>query len=118
MNDETWVYHCMCSHGATLYVGIANNVRRRLGQHKRKDWWPEVDVVIADLYPTRWQAEDVEAHYVGQGSRSQLRNELLMVDEPEPPHPWILRQYWGFDDAGHLEAGEPFENIWDHRRSA
>lgn len=29
--------------GAAVYVGASGDVERRVGQHKNKEWWPEVD---------------------------------------------------------------------------
>lgn len=60
-DGPTWVYHCMCEHHGTLYVGIASDLRKRLRQHRRtKVWWSHVATVIADRYPSRHEARAVE----------------------------------------------------------
>lgn len=92
---ETWVYHCMCSHGAVVYVGIANDVGRRLGQHRAsKDWWPDVESVIADRYPTRRQALAVEGHCIKHGNRTHMHNRQGYGADPKPPHRWEIRRDW------------------------
>lgn len=60
----TWVYRCYCdcNHRTLLYVGVAVDVERRLSQHARtKQWWQEVDLVMADRYPTRRRALRIES---------------------------------------------------------
>lgn len=91
INDATWVYHCFCASGAKLYVGIAKDLIRRLTQHRAaQPWWPHVDSVVADLYPTRRQALDVEAFYIKQGGR--LKNVQGAPPEIAAPHRWIMRR--------------------------
>lgn len=63
INDPTWVYHAFCEHNGLLYVGVASDPERRVRQHLyAKPWWRhEVDMVLAELYPSRRQALDVES---------------------------------------------------------
>jgi predicted GIY-YIG superfamily endonuclease len=97
---ETWVYHCMCSHNALVYVGVAVDVRRRTAEHRgAKDWWPTVELVIADLYPTRDEALAVERHTIRWGNRIQNINGALQP--PTAPHKWLARvDLWVLD--GHI----------------
>lgn len=62
--DSTYVYYCFCAHGGLLYVGVAKDLQRRLGQHKAKPWWPDVDFITAHVYWTRAQALQVEQHVI------------------------------------------------------
>lgn len=65
LDDPAWLYQATCTHGALLYVGIAYDVPRRLGQHRAtKSWWPEVDAVVALHYPTRRTAAAVESRII------------------------------------------------------
>lgn len=101
-HGPTWVYHCFCVHGSTLYVGIAASVTRRMRQHRAtKPWWPDVDCVVADLYRTRAEALDVEAHYIRWGNQV-LHNIAGTLKAPPVPHSWIQRRDVDLDHGLHF----------------
>ena len=43
-----------------LYVGATANVGQRLSAHSKKEWWHSATRVIADVYPNKYDALDVE----------------------------------------------------------
>ena len=61
-----WCYEL---HGArddrALYIGIADNLSRRLRQHKRrKPWWSEVRLIYAVPHQTRLAAMSAESYAI------------------------------------------------------
>lgn len=59
------LYRYFADDGALLYVGITNDMSRRMGQHAdRKDWWSEVRGVTVDWYPDRPSVLAAEARAV------------------------------------------------------
>ncbi|QLQ11123.1 MAG: GIY-YIG nuclease family protein [Nocardioidaceae bacterium] len=61
-NELNWVYS-LWSGDACLYVGITNNLKRRLAQHRSgQPWWPEVDRIVSDKVIGRVPAMEFEAH--------------------------------------------------------
>lgn len=65
MERETSVYRLYDGNGVLLYVGIAYQVPKRLGEHERsKPWFSEVGVIRVSRYPTRRQAEQAEAEAI------------------------------------------------------
>jgi predicted GIY-YIG superfamily endonuclease len=63
MSERTAVYELFDAAGARLYIGMTNDMRRRLIQHRAKPWWILVDGsrTIAAWYPTREEATRVES---------------------------------------------------------
>jgi hypothetical protein len=57
-----WLYHLRAADGTLLYVGCTANVVRRLRDHARKPWWPEVETVESEpmSWYGAWQAEQDE----------------------------------------------------------
>jgi hypothetical protein len=61
--DLTGLYRLFANDGALLYIGISNNVNRRLTEHSEdKAWWSEVDRSKTHVtwYDSREQAEIAE----------------------------------------------------------
>lgn len=51
---ETYVYRLRAYGGELLYVGVAEDLFRRLKQHMRgKDWWGEVDTIEFEIWISR-----------------------------------------------------------------
>lgn len=60
-NELTWVYKAFNKRGDLLYVGITNNPKNRLREHKDDSiWWEDKDQMTWDMYETRGQAETAE----------------------------------------------------------
>lgn len=62
-----YVYRVFDASGVPLYVGCTNNVRRRLGEHRRhSDWWPFAAQFVVDSEPQpdmpAWTSERSEIH--------------------------------------------------------
>jgi hypothetical protein len=100
----TWVYRCLCTHEALLYVGLAVDVDRRIAQHvATKDWWGEVSFVDAELYPTRFLAYKMESFYIVYDKPKY--NVQGAVPVPIPPHqPTERRGYLNYPDGIRLAA--------------
>jgi hypothetical protein len=63
--EATHVYHFYDRQGNLLYVGITNDLKRRWAQHaEEKPWWHLVARKESVKYPTREEAERVEAHQI------------------------------------------------------
>ena len=59
------VYRLYATNGALLYVGISNDVERRLSEHARtKHWWCYVDSVQVEQYQDRSGALNREAFVI------------------------------------------------------
>lgn len=59
------VYRLYNESGALLYVGMSNNVPKRLVQQARaQSWWPEVASHTAEAYPDRSDAAAAERHAI------------------------------------------------------
>lgn len=59
--ERTVVYRLFDFTGRLLYVGIAVDISRRLGKHRRdKTWWPQVSYATLSWYADRPLAEDDE----------------------------------------------------------
>lgn len=56
----TILYRLYGADEALLYVGITRNMERRMTQHSRKPWWPEVVTKDACAYRTRTAAAQAE----------------------------------------------------------
>lgn len=57
-----YVYRVFDASGTPLYVGCSNDVRRRLGEHRRQScWWPFAAQFVVDSEPQpdaiAWTAE-------------------------------------------------------------
>jgi len=48
-----------------VYVGMTNDVSRRLAQHKKlKAWWPLVDHIIVDRCDSKDEARELEERFI------------------------------------------------------
>ena len=57
---SSYVYRLYDGSGALLYVGKADDVARRLGQHRRQPWWPEVVHATQEQFASAQQALEAE----------------------------------------------------------
>lgn len=55
------VYRCFDAEGRLLYVGCSVNAYRRLGQHRRAVWFPELARFTVTRYKTLRIARAIEA---------------------------------------------------------
>lgn len=61
----TTVYRLISRPGLLLYVGIAKDVVKRLGEHRKdKDWWHKVARIEIHTYPTRADARTAELQMI------------------------------------------------------
>lgn len=92
---EVVLYQLFDRYGALLYVGVTENLTRRMYQHKRsKPWWRRVRRTATETYPTRADAIEVESA-------------IIRAERPPHNHCWIaesrvekqfIRDY---EEAGH-----------------
>ena len=67
-------------HKLLLYVGITNNLQRRLKQHRiNQAWWHLVDSVVYEEFPDEWDARIAE--YTAIGEEWPIFNR---ADHPDP----------------------------------
>lgn len=57
---SSYVYRLYDSDNRRLYVGLAQNVDRRLGEHVHKPWWPAVEGVAVSKFDSRDDAREAE----------------------------------------------------------
>jgi predicted GIY-YIG superfamily endonuclease len=61
MNDETFVYRLFDAEGALIYIGMSDDVARRVHDHAlRKPWGSTIARCEKSLYPTRQEAARAE----------------------------------------------------------
>lgn len=60
-NERNWVYSLWAG-DVCLYVGLTNDLKRRLESHRYKPWWSEVTRVVSDEVIGRSAAMEFEAH--------------------------------------------------------
>lgn len=63
-NVQTTLYWMVDAVGVVIYVGITNDITRRLGQHHAARWWPQVERVEIEVYPTRPAARAAELRMI------------------------------------------------------
>lgn len=64
IRDEA-VYRLFSRPGLLLYVGIAKDFVKRLGEHRKdKDWWHKVARIEIHTYPTRADARTAELQMI------------------------------------------------------
>jgi predicted GIY-YIG superfamily endonuclease len=66
--NGSYVYIAEDHHGTVLYVGVADDLGRRLAAHSRmlSPWWLAARRIRWELYPDRLTAEAVEYAYIKQ----------------------------------------------------
>ena len=55
-----YVYRCFDGSGGLLYVGMTNNLVRRIRTHQRSQWIWDVEALTAETYPDRTTAAAAE----------------------------------------------------------
>ena len=58
---NTTVYRIYGERSASIYIGLTDDLDRRLRDHAEKAWWPEVRRIETAEYAVRAEAADVEA---------------------------------------------------------
>lgn len=43
-----------------IYIGVTSNLGQRLASHSKKDWWPDVARVVADLHVDKYAGLNAE----------------------------------------------------------
>jgi predicted GIY-YIG superfamily endonuclease len=67
--EHTYVYEAYDAFGNLLYVGITNNLKRRLKEHQsRAKWWNQQTEVRHTLYPSRDEAKEQESRVIANRS--------------------------------------------------
>jgi DNA-directed RNA polymerase subunit RPC12/RpoP/predicted GIY-YIG superfamily endonuclease len=103
----TSLYRLFNKAGELLYIGIAGNVGRRMGEHSEKPWWLEVASITVEHHPRRILAELAEREAI---KAEHPRYNVQHVD-PEPVEWANRRPYWAGDqelvcvDCGRVVAG-------------
>lgn len=59
-DGPTWVYRPYDARGRLLYAGMAEDVERRMDQHKFGPWYGDVAAMAVELYATRSEAAAAE----------------------------------------------------------
>lgn len=60
-NGTTYLYRIYTADHELLYIGITDNITRRLGDHsKQQPWWATAHHYQLDAHPTRFAAETAE----------------------------------------------------------
>lgn len=80
------VYRLYDEHHALLYVGVTNNVDRRMAEHSvDKVWWMEVADIEFDCYGDREEAELEERIVIWQERpRYNIRRDIEQTHIPRP----------------------------------
>jgi predicted GIY-YIG superfamily endonuclease len=58
------VYRLLAASGRLLYVGMTNELGRRLDQHTEKRWFPQVKTITLQWFPTKEDARRAEQHAI------------------------------------------------------
>ncbi len=61
----TWFLYILLCDKKTFYVGITNNLKKRLAQHRRKEsqytkQFSQIELLYREEYSSQWQAEKRE----------------------------------------------------------
>jgi hypothetical protein len=76
--DPPVVYRCFTATRVLLYIGATDGWRSRLKEHQRKSsWWPEVDDITFERYPT--VAEAFAAETLAIRAERPLHNKQVAV---------------------------------------
>jgi GIY-YIG catalytic domain len=79
----TALYRLYDAQGVLLYVGITCNLKRRMGQHSVRPWWPLVTRKTMTWYGTERDARAAEA--VAIGDENPLYNMARPLTEDVTP---------------------------------
>lgn len=71
-NQPWYLYRALDADGALLYAGSTNCLERRWQEHHGTTWWPLVDHMDVDEFPSRWRAALAE-RVAGEGRYGTLR---------------------------------------------
>lgn len=83
---ETVLYRLYDERSVLLYVGITEELPKRLLRHSARLWWPEVHTVCLEAYESRTQALRAESRAIAV--EGPLHNRLRPEpDEDEPARP-------------------------------
>ena len=86
LDGEHFVYRLRDAKGHLLYVGVTNNLPRRLATHEReKSWWSDVAAIDTSTYPDRREALDAERAAVAQEKPRHNKALNPAWQRPAPP---------------------------------
>jgi predicted GIY-YIG superfamily endonuclease len=67
--EQTYVYEAYDAFGNLLYVGITNDLKRRLNEHRRSaKWWTQQIEVRHTFYASRDEAKEQESRVIANRS--------------------------------------------------
>ena len=67
--EQTYLYEAYDAFGNLLYVGITNDLKRRLNEHRRSaKWWNEQTEVRHTYYASRDEAKEQESRVIADRS--------------------------------------------------
>lgn len=86
---DTVLYRLYDGRNVLLYVGITEELPKRLLRHSARLWWPEVHTVCLEAYESRTQALRAESRAIAV--EGPLHNRLRPEpDEDEPAKPLTI----------------------------
>lgn len=100
--DQTYVYRAYCAHDTLLYVGVTNDLTRRMAHHlqKSRHWYRNMARLEWELYRTRREALNVEDRLI----RTQYPVHNKSGRVPRPPRGQLddlelgPTRLWRYDD--------------------
>jgi excinuclease UvrABC nuclease subunit len=67
--EQTYLYEAYDAFGNLLYVGITNDLKRRLKEHRfSAKWWTQQTEIKHTLYPSRYEAKEQESRVIADRS--------------------------------------------------
>lgn len=82
--------------GRLLYVGMTNDLLRRIGEHKRKrDWWCYIGRIDFDEFPNEWSARIAENKLIR--IEKPLYNEIFCPPPSDESEEFIMRRFTKVD---------------------
>jgi predicted GIY-YIG superfamily endonuclease len=92
----TYLYRIYNQDGELLYVGITDDLGRRLTEHTNKEWWPEASYFLLHEYQSRrealvheyvaihdeWPLFDKQHNEAWEGREKYARNLCYECGEP------------------------------------
>ncbi len=86
---ETVLYRLYDERSVLLYVGITEELPKRLLRHSERLWWPEVHSLRLEAYESRTQALRAESRAIAV--EGPLHNRMRPEpDEDDPPRPLTM----------------------------
>lgn len=86
---DTVLYRLYDERSVLLYVGITEELEKRLLRHSARLWWPEVHTVCLEGYESRTEALRAESRAIAV--EGPLHNRLRPEpDEDEPARPLAM----------------------------